>query len=76
MSEQPGRPLLRVVRGEPTAAELAALVAVLAARQAAEAAAADRARRVPRSAWGDPATAVRRPVTPGPGAWRRSALPG
>ncbi len=76
MSEQPVQPLLRVVRGEPTAEELAALVAVLAARQAATAAAVDRARRAPRPAWGDPATAVRRPVTPGPDAWRRSALPG
>nr|MBA3719706.1 acyl-CoA carboxylase subunit epsilon [Nocardioidaceae bacterium] len=35
-------PLLRVVRGEPTAEELAALVAVVAARRSAAAAAAAR----------------------------------
>jgi hypothetical protein len=65
-------PLLRVVRGEPTAAELAALVAVLTARAAAGAAAR---RPRPRSAWADPADRVRAPLAAGPGAWRRSALP-
>ena len=63
-------PFLRVVRGEPTAEELAALVAVLAAR-----AAAAPARPRPRSAWADPASRLRVPLTPGPAAWRRSALP-
>lgn len=66
------RPLLRVVRGEPTDAELAALTVVVAARSVAAAV-------VPtapgRSAWGDPAAAIRRPVAPGPDGWRRSALP-
>ena len=65
-------PLLRVVRGEPTAEELAALVAVLAARSAA-AAAPPPAR--PRSAWADPARRLGVAGRPGPGAWRRSALP-
>jgi hypothetical protein len=63
-------PLLRVVRGDATPEELAALVAVLTARSqgGGEPVAAER------SAWGRPL--MRKPLTPGPGAWRRSALPG
>jgi hypothetical protein len=68
VDDQP--PFLRVVRGEPTAEELAALVAVLAVRAAAGPAGAR-----PRSAWADPATRLRGPLVPGPSAWRRSALP-
>jgi len=67
------RLFLRIVRGEPTAEELAALVAVLAARAAAAGAAAARPR--PRSAWAEPAARLRAPLAPGPAAWRRSALP-
>jgi hypothetical protein len=64
-------PYLRVVRGEPTAEELAALVAVLAARSAAAPAQARR----PRSAWADPAGRLGLTHRAGPGAWRRSTLP-
>jgi Acyl-CoA carboxylase epsilon subunit len=64
-------PMLRVVRGEPTAEELAALLVVLTARAAT---APTLAR--PGSAWADPAGGLRRPLSPGTGAWRRSALPG
>jgi hypothetical protein len=71
MAEQPDRPVLRVVRGEPTAEELAALVAVLAGRAASVASAGPR----PRSAWNAPAALVRRPVAPGPDGWCRSSLP-
>ena len=63
-------PYLRVVRGEPTAEELAALVAVVAAR-AAVAAPPPRVR----SAWADPSRRLGLTSRPGPGAWRRSALP-
>ena len=67
--QQPSRPLLRVVRGEPDDAELAALIAVVAAAatptRAAEPEVAD--------AWRDRSHLVRRPFTPGPGAWRASA---
>jgi hypothetical protein len=66
--EQTGRPVLRLVRGDATAEEIAALVAVLAARSAA---APPPGRQ--RSAWGDPALSVRRGIQPAPGAWRRSA---
>lgn len=65
------RPLLTVVRGEPTAVELAALVTVLAARAAA--AADDPPPR--RTPWNAPSRMVRTPVDPGPGGWRASALP-
>ena len=69
MSEQPA-PLLRVVRGEPTAEELAALVAVLASRPAVDAPAPDAPRP---SAWTDRARYVRRALPRGPGAWKASS---
>ncbi|MBO0840891.1 MAG: acyl-CoA carboxylase subunit epsilon [Sciscionella sp.] len=65
------RPYLRVVRGNPNDAELAALTAVLAA---ASAAAPVEEPRQP-SAWANRAAQLRRPLHPGPGAWRGSALP-
>src|SRR5205823_3817692 len=64
VSEAP-QPLLRVVRGQPTAAELAALVAVVTAARAAAAPPASR----PRSPWTDPRCALRRPLEVGAGAW-------
>jgi len=66
------RALLTVVRGLPTDEELAAVVALVTARSAASAPAAAAA---PRSLWGAPASAVRRPLPSGPGAWRASSLP-
>ena len=70
------RPVLRLVRGEPSPEELAALVTVLAARAAAAAAEAPgHPAQVPR-VWNDRSRLVRRPLTPGPGAFRASALPG
>lgn len=66
-----GKPLLRVVRGEPTPEELAALVAVVTARSAAAAETAP----APRTAWNAPVRLVRQPVHVGRGGWRASALP-
>ncbi|KAB2351640.1 acyl-CoA carboxylase subunit epsilon [Actinomadura rudentiformis] len=76
-------PFLQVVRGEPTAEEIAALAAVLTAR--AQAAAAARARAEERGArrvsrWADRSRQVGGPVSEGlrprgPGAWRASAFP-
>jgi hypothetical protein len=71
--QPPGRPLLRVVRGDATAEEIAALVAVLVTRSAG-AEASGPARSVSRS-WADRSGQIRRSLSPGPGAWRRSALP-
>jgi hypothetical protein len=68
--EEPApKPLLRIVKGNPTPEELAALVAVVTARSAAGAPAKPKAR----SEWGHPVRAVRGVHRPGPDAWRRSA---
>ncbi len=63
-------PLLRVVKGGPTAEELAALVAVVASLAGP---AAPAARRTP--VWNAPARLQRRVLRHGPGAWRSSGLP-
>ena len=70
---EPQKPALRVVKGDPTPEELAALVAVLAARSAAAADAAARARKPVRSEWGSPARAVRGVHRHGADQWRRSS---
>ncbi|WP_084597179.1 acyl-CoA carboxylase subunit epsilon [Nocardioides aequoreus] len=66
-------PLLRVVKGDPTPEQLAALVAVVAA--SAGGGGADAPRR--RSEWAAPQRRVRQPHLlahrHGPGAWRASA---
>jgi hypothetical protein len=73
------RPVLSVVRGQPTDADIAAVVAVLAVR--ANAAAAAAAASVPGpagaifSAWSDRRRLLRDPIVRGSGAWRASALP-
>lgn len=72
MTEDHERPLLRVVRGNPDDAELAALTAVVAGL-ASGGGAAEPAQR--RSLWGDPAASMPRIGQPGPGAWRASTLP-
>ena len=68
-------PLLRVVAGQPTDEEAAALAVVLAAKLAAPPARA-REERAAVGGWADRARAMRTPLTRGPGAWRRSARPG
>jgi hypothetical protein len=65
----PARPLLRVVRGELTAEELAALVAVLAARSGGEPAPV-----TSRSPWGRPGIALRNRLEVHTSAWRESGL--
>jgi len=70
------RPLLRVVRGDPTEDELAAVVTVVAARlAAARRRAAAEGEGQPRSQWRNRARNIRPPIGPGPGAWRASGLP-
>jgi hypothetical protein len=63
-----GLPTLRVVRGDATPEEIAALVAVLAAR----AAAVTPPKRAAAPGWADRGALLRRPHHPGPGAWRAS----
>ncbi len=70
--DRPARePALRVVRGDATPEEIAALVAVLLSRPGDD----EPPPAGPRSAWADRSGQLRRPLHPGPGAWRRSALP-
>ena len=69
--EAPAPPPLRLVRGDATPEEIAALVAVLSAASAA----GDPAPPRPRSQWASRERAVRQPLAHGRGAWRASALP-
>jgi hypothetical protein len=62
------QPLLRIVKGEPTAEELAALTVVVAALSQRRA----RRRPTPVGAWASFADAHRRPAQAGPGGWRAS----
>jgi hypothetical protein len=69
------RPTLRVVHGDATPEEIAALVAVLAAAGGGEDGGGGGESGGRRSRWADPASRVRPAVAHGPGAWRTSALP-
>ncbi len=63
---EPDRPVLRIVRGEPSAAELAVVSALFAAGGGQRP-----ARPQPqRGRWNDPAHRLRQPLFPGPGGWR------
>ncbi|TDV36870.1 acyl-CoA carboxylase subunit epsilon [Actinophytocola oryzae] len=64
------RPHLRIVRGDPSDEELAALVAVVTTLGAGEEPPPERP-----SAWSDRRVQVREPLAHGPGAWRASGLP-
>ena len=63
------RPLLKLVRGDATPEEVAAIVAVLAAHAAASAVLAPRPQR---SVWADRGYAMRVGTAAGPGGWRRA----
>ncbi len=60
------RPLLRVVKGEPSAEELAALTVVVAALSQRR----ERRRPTPVGAWASHADGHRGVVQPGHGGWR------
>ena len=64
-------PLLRIVRGDPTDDELAALVAVVAARSTT----APDPGAAPSGRWAAAPRRLREPLRPGPGAWGASHLP-
>ena len=68
-------PLVRVVKGDPTPEELAALTAVIAAKLAAHPAGASGPSSDQVSDWSSYWRAVRAPARHGPGRWRASALP-
>ena len=76
----PAVPVLAVTRGRPTDAELAAVTAVLlaaasAAASAAAATSAGAARRPRPPLWAAGRGVRSAPPSPGPHAWRASALP-
>ncbi|GIJ19570.1 acyl-CoA carboxylase subunit epsilon [Micromonospora lutea] len=64
-------PLFRIVRGVPTAEELAALVGVIAARSRPTV----RPAPTPTSVWARSGRPVGATLTPGAAAWRASGLP-
>jgi hypothetical protein len=67
---------LSVVRGDATAAEIAALVATLTALAAARSSGAGQAEQRPVTPnWNARARLLRTPVHAAAGGWRRSALP-
>jgi hypothetical protein len=69
------RPYLRLIRGDASPEEVAAVVAVLTARGARFAGATAGGATSPAppvSAWADPSLAMRRGTHPAPGAWRLS----
>ena len=70
MSDEQAAPLLRVVSGDPSPEELAALVAVVASLGSAAAAPP---RRTPE--WQAHHRTVRATYAHGPGGWRSSGLP-
>ncbi|MFL6114686.1 MAG: acyl-CoA carboxylase epsilon subunit [Catenulispora sp.] len=77
-TESAGGPEIRVLRGNPTADEVAAVVAVLAAVSAAAAQSRSGNDQRPDnrpSGWTARERGVRAALCPGPGGWRASALP-
>jgi len=70
MAEDAGAPFLRVVKGDPTPEELAALVTVLASLGAQEATPPRRT-----AEWNAPRRVHRVTHPHGPGGWRASGLP-
>jgi hypothetical protein len=62
---------LRIVRGDPTDEELAALTALMAAAAAGSESTSSRpSAESIKGRWNDPALRVRRPWAVGPGGWR------
>jgi hypothetical protein len=69
----PDSPLVSVVRGQPTDAEVAAVLTVL--RLASAAVSSEPTIQTPAklSPWSNKSLLLRRPIAHGPDAWRRSA---
>jgi hypothetical protein len=70
--DAPAGPVLTIAAGQPTAEEVAALVAVLLGTPAAG---PPDSSRVPGSGWASRSRQLRSPLVRGPGAWRASSLP-
>ena len=65
------RPLLRIVKGEPTAEEIAALTVVVAALSQRR----ERRRTAPIGAWASYPGGHRRPLRHGEGGWQAAGRP-
>jgi hypothetical protein len=63
-------PTLRIIRGNPTPEEVAAVTVVLTALSGGGGELEQPARP---GGWSDPALRLRRPIHPGPGAWQMSS---
>lgn len=63
----PERPRLRVMKGDPSPEELAVLTALIQASAGDD---SEPATRIRRGGWNDPSALHRRPLVPGPNAWR------
>lgn len=63
-------PVIRIISGHPTPQELAAVTVLLLAISRSRAAGGPPEQQV--GGWADPALRLRRPLPPGPGAWRAS----
>jgi hypothetical protein len=69
------KPFLKIVKGDASAEEIAALVAALAAVAAARSNAGGSEPGPVRDNWSSRARLLRSPVRPAADGWRRSALP-
>jgi len=67
----PDQPMLRIIRGNASAEEVAAIVAVLALRGTGAPPAPSRTLSI----WADKSRMMTETVAPGRGGWRRSAFP-
>ncbi len=70
MSAAEEQPVLRIISGNPTPEEIAAVTVVLTALSGGGGAPAEPAEL---GGWSDLSLRLRRPLPPGPGAWRNSA---
>ena len=69
-----GPAVLSILKGSPSAEEIAAVVVAIAAARRAPASEARVAGRI-RFGWSSRSRLLRQPLAPGPGGWRASALP-
>jgi hypothetical protein len=73
-AEPAARPALRIIKGNPSPEEIAAVTVVLSIATSGDGE-PDRREQVLSGGWADPARRLRQPVPPGPGAWRASTQP-
>ncbi|MGH3930858.1 MAG: acyl-CoA carboxylase subunit epsilon [Pseudonocardiaceae bacterium] len=67
--------VIHIARGNPSDEEIAALTAVVVSLTSTRLVRTRSSEPGQRSTWADPASRLRAPLRPGPGAWHASALP-